>query len=205
MSATIECKPCCVTPPPVNIPGISGADGESGADGVDSFTTTTADFIIPAIGASVVVPVVQALWPVIGQVVVFDGPANFQVISLPTATSMEVEFLGYAQDLSPGATISAGAKVGPGGVQPFVALTGSDTLDFGSTAAQTSADLTIAVSGCAEGDPVALAVPAASVENDSCYTAFVSAADTVTVRFNNFSAGSIDPASGTFVVIVFKV
>jgi hypothetical protein len=75
------------------------------------------------------------------------------------------------------------------------------TLDFSNTSAQSSADLTITVTGAAVGDPVALAIPAAPDANSS-YTAWVSASDTVTVRFNNYSAGAIDPASGLFRVSV---
>lgn len=84
-----------------------------------------------------------------------------------------------------------------------VNLIGSAELDFGSVAPQTSEDLTIAVVGAALGDVVSIGCPAPP-DIDSCYTAFVSAADTVTVRFNNYSLGTIDPAAGEFNVIVFK-
>jgi len=80
----------------------------------------------------------------------------------------------------------------------------SATLDFGSTAAQNSTDLTITVTGAADGDIVSVGMPNASTNANSCFTAWVSAANTVTVRFNNYSGGTIDPASGTFKVRVFK-
>jgi hypothetical protein len=84
-------------------------------------------------------------------------------------------------------------------------LSGSATLNFGSTAAASSADLTITVTGAADGDIVSLGVPNGSVNANSCYTVWVSAADTVTVRFNNYqTVGAIDPASGTFKVKVLK-
>jgi len=83
-------------------------------------------------------------------------------------------------------------------------LTGSATLDFGSTAAQTSSDLTITVTGAADGDIVSLGVSNASVNANTNYTAWVSAANTVTVRFNNYSSAAVDPASGTFKVFVTK-
>jgi hypothetical protein len=85
-----------------------------------------------------------------------------------------------------------------------IALSNSATLDFGSTSAQSSADLTITVTGAADGDVVSLGVPNASVNANTNYTAWVSAANTVTVRFNNYSSGAVDPASGTFKVKVFK-
>ena len=83
-------------------------------------------------------------------------------------------------------------------------LINTSTLDFGSTSAQSSADLTITVTGAADGDMVSLGVANAATLTNSCYTAWVSAADTVTVRFNNYSSGSQDPASATFKVQVFK-
>ena len=54
------CQPCDSEPVVVNIPGPQGdpgTNGTNGTDGIDSFTYTTAAFFVPALGASVVVPV----------------------------------------------------------------------------------------------------------------------------------------------------
>ena len=83
-------------------------------------------------------------------------------------------------------------------------LTGSGTLDFPSTGAHSSSDLTITVTGAADGDMVILGVPNASVTNDSNYSAWVSAPNTVTVRFNHYGSGNSNPASGPFKVYVIK-
>jgi len=83
-------------------------------------------------------------------------------------------------------------------------LTGSATLDFLSTNAQNSRDLTISVTGAADGDVVSLGVPNAAVNANTSYSAWVSAANTVTVRFNNYSSGTVDPASALFKVFVTK-
>ena len=83
-------------------------------------------------------------------------------------------------------------------------LTGSATLNFPSTLTLLSADLTITVTGAADGDVVSLGVPNAAVNANTSYSAWVSAANTVTVRFNNYSAGTVDPASGSFKVFVTK-
>ena len=82
-------------------------------------------------------------------------------------------------------------------------ITKSAALDFPSIPTLTSADLTITVTGAAVGDPVALGTPAAPTANVA-FTAFVSAADTVTVRCHNYTAAAVDPASGIFKVTVFK-
>ena len=84
-------------------------------------------------------------------------------------------------------------------------LRASATLDFASTAASTSTDLTITVTGAALNDIVSFGVPNGSVNANSCFTAWVSATNTVTIRFNNYqTVGAIDPASGTFKVSVIK-
>lgn len=78
------------------------------------------------------------------------------------------------------------------------------TLDFGSTAAGTSTDLTVTVTGASVGDPVGIGLPA-SPDANSCFTAWVSATNTVTVRFNNYQLlTAIDPASASYKVIVTK-
>ncbi|WP_369616907.1 hypothetical protein [Flavobacterium sp. CFS9] len=86
-----------------------------------------------------------------------------------------------------------------------VILTGTATLDFPNTDAGTSQDLTITVAGAAIGDVVSLGVPFASVEPNTVYTAFVSAPNTVTVRFGNLDTSvARNPASGDFKIKVFK-
>lgn len=87
--------------------------------------------------------------------------------------------------------------------QITTALTNTATLNFGSTLPATSAELTITVTGAAVGDAVAIGLPTAPDANSS-YTGYVSATNTVTIRFNNYSALSIDPASATFKAIVIK-
>jgi hypothetical protein len=82
-------------------------------------------------------------------------------------------------------------------------LSASATLDFGSTLTLSSTDLTIAVTGAAVGDTVALGLPVAPDAN-TCFTAWVSATNVVTVRFNNYSSGPVNPASGTYKVKVLK-
>ena len=81
-------------------------------------------------------------------------------------------------------------------------LSAEATLDFGSTGSGAVADLTIAVPGAVVGDVVALGVPNASITATATFSAWVSADDTVTVRFS--PKGTENPASGTFKVIVFR-
>lgn len=91
--------------------------------------------------------------------------------------------------------------VGNGGSWSKI-LIGSAALNFPNTAAQNSSDLTITVTGAAAQDICLVGPDASAVLANSCYTAFVSAPNTVTVRFNNYSAGALDPANASFKVTV---
>lgn len=90
------------------------------------------------------------------------------------------------------------------GAWPSAPLSGSATLDFPSTNNGNESDLTITVTGASEGDVVSLGIPNSVNLNHSCFTAWVSATNTVTVRFNNYGTGALNPASGTFKIKVFK-
>jgi hypothetical protein len=114
--------------------------------------------------------------------------------NLTTAESGAMEFNGTNLFFSPSTTRHT---VNHG-------LTGSTTLNFPSTLTNLSADLTITVTGAADGDVVSLGVPNAAVNANTSYSAWVSAANTVTVRFNNYSSGTVDPASALFKVFVTK-
>lgn len=80
-------------------------------------------------------------------------------------------------------------------------LSGSASLDFGSISAATQADLTITVTGAAVGDEVVMALPAAPAAG-IVFNAFVSAANTVTVRASNISGSPVNPAAATYGVVV---
>jgi hypothetical protein len=80
-------------------------------------------------------------------------------------------------------------------------LSGSASLNFAEIAAAAQASLTITVTGAAVGDEVIMALPAAPAAG-IVFNAFVSAADTVTVRASNITAAPVDPAAATYGVIV---
>lgn len=80
-------------------------------------------------------------------------------------------------------------------------LSASASLNFPSISAAGQQDLTITVTGAATGDEVVMALPAAPTAG-LIFNAFVSAANTVTVRASNITASPIDPAAATFGVIV---
>lgn len=77
------------------------------------------------------------------------------------------------------------------------------TLDFGSIGSNSTAELTMTVTGASTGDSVFLGAPS-TIESGLIFTAYVSATNTVTVRVHNTSGGSIDPASATWRATVIK-
>jgi hypothetical protein len=83
-------------------------------------------------------------------------------------------------------------------------LTATKTHDFGSIAHGAQEETTITVTGAAIGDAVFVGAPAA-IEANLSWCAYVSAADTVTLRLQNVaSSGNTNPASATWRVTVLK-
>lgn len=82
-------------------------------------------------------------------------------------------------------------------------LTAFATLDFASTLATAATDLTITVAGAALGDVVSIGVPNGSVTATAHFFGWVSAANTVKIRFS--PKATEDPASGVYKVIVNKI
>jgi hypothetical protein len=84
-------------------------------------------------------------------------------------------------------------------------LTATASLNFPSTAVGAVSNLTVTVTGAALNDVVSLGVPNGSVPLTGDFSAWVSAANTVTVRYtNNSTTTAQDPAINTFKVFVTK-
>lgn len=103
-----------------------------------------------------------------------------------------------------GPIISLNGFAGSTGGTLTAVLEASAALNFASIATTASEDLTITVTGAAVGDQVALGLPAAPAAG-LVFNAFVSAANTVTVRASNITGTGVDAASATYSVVVFKV
>lgn len=83
-------------------------------------------------------------------------------------------------------------------------LTSTATLDFDLTALNYQ-DLTVTVTGAADGDAVSIGVPNGASVADVTYYGWASATNTVTIRAARVGGGgAADPASGTFRVSVLK-
>ncbi len=119
--STLDCCNPCGTIQVTQVPGNEGPSGVDGTDGVSAYTTTLDDIVIVVSPNTTVTAVVSSVWMVVGQILIIGsgfgatvgGPAHFIVIAVPTATSVEIQYLGSSGDVSPGDTIFAGAIVSP--------------------------------------------------------------------------------------------
>lgn len=73
-------------------------------------------------------------------------------------------------------------------------------LDFGSIAANTDLELTATVTHVKLGQVAAVSAP--SLNSGLVASAYVSAADTVTIRVSNVTVGALDPAAQDFFLSV---
>lgn len=95
-----------------------------GIDGTSAYSLVTSPFLVPAVSAAVTAFVNSSNWMVVGQEVVAGvgafggsgGPATFKVSSILSSQSVSLTFLGYAGDVSPGATIGSKSTIAPAGV-----------------------------------------------------------------------------------------
>lgn len=106
-------------------------------------------------------------------------------------------------------TLTGGATIGSGGAAILKVLSGTGAVDFTALAAGTCETFTITVTGAANGDTVALGIPAAAWATTEYATiqGFVSATNTVTVKRCNITNATTllsDPASVTIRATVMQ-
>lgn len=122
--------------------------------------------------------------------------AGGEVIITTAATTTQTERARFS---------SAGVTIGASGTAIASVISNTATLDFPSTSSHDASALTITVTGAAVGDVVAIGIPNGSVGTTGVFFGWVSAADTVTIRYcNTHNGGAVDPASGTFRATVIK-
>ena len=107
-------------------PGRPGSDGTNGTNGISAFCRTAATFIVPAVGANVVVAVqphtgtVFDGWEVpfaIGQPVFVETAGHFTVSARPATTQVMLNNLGYAGNAAVGSVIASQRRVSPAGLR----------------------------------------------------------------------------------------
>lgn len=105
---TTPCTPCCSTTQSVNVPG---------SQGNSAVTTTSASFVIPAIGSTVAINVGDTSWlKAFKNVFISDGAnlCNFLITAVNSAVQFTGKFLGFVGDSAAATTVQSGAIVIPG-------------------------------------------------------------------------------------------
>lgn len=111
---------------------------------MNAYTTTTADVLLPAAAGPVVLATSVAVssWMAIGQIIFISDGTNFgtfEVLTIPSSTSVTLDWLDYPNDAAGTVTIVSGAKVTPAGILPVFSppanLTDSTTGTPGATLA----------------------------------------------------------------------
>ena len=130
-----------------------------------------------------------------GTTVAGTAPLKFTAgTNLSSVEDGAVEYDGTNYFVSSGGTRYTLAKT----------LTTNPSLDFGSTNSGTYSDVTTTLSGAADGDALVLGVVNAAVAAGTDYKAWVSSANTVTVRFINNNGVTIDPPARNFRISIVK-
>lgn len=137
------CAPECDEPVNVQVPGPKGLDGDDGIDGddgVNAYTTTTAQFAMPAEGANASVSVISTAQMVVGQPVFVGTAGTMIVVSITNANTAVLQNPentasgAYAGNAAPATAIPSGSKVSPGGFQgPSGTLSGAAGGDLEGT------------------------------------------------------------------------
>lgn len=96
--------------------GPAGVSGIAGQNGVSAFTTTSANFNQPAVGATVVVTVASSAMFTIGQPVFMQNGGSYVVTALPSATQITLQNLGYAGNAAVAALVTSGKLLTPSGL-----------------------------------------------------------------------------------------
>ena len=129
LNQNTDCCETTCTSTTVNVAGpagAAGAAGSSGAAGSNAYTTTGADFEMPAVSATVAVTVADASWMSVGQAVYVSGGGYFEVTAKASATAITLKNL-YAAPTNVAATttVTSANTVSASGIKGDTGATGA--------------------------------------------------------------------------------
>src|SRR4029077_4164572 len=130
----------------VSAGGLSGATGSGGA-GKNAFTNLAANFTQPAVNSTVSINVGTTAWMAVGQGIFVQGGGYYSVASITDLTDAVVTNLGYAGNVTPGATVTSGSTVAvtPGGLVLIAAAVSSTTTTASFIQPTSGSTVTVAV------------------------------------------------------------
>lgn len=167
---------------------------------IEEISTTGSDEVVRANTPTLVTPILGTATATSINKVAITQPTNSATLTLANNSTLATSGANSITLTSTGPT---NVTLPTTGIL-VSAISASGTLNFNTVNAGESASLTINVTGAADGDAVSLGVPSSLAGAGGIYTAWVSAPDTVTVKFSNTTAEAIDPASATFKIKVLK-
>ena len=157
------CSPCSGVAT-VEVPGPTGAagsNGTNGTNGVNAFTTLTAQFLMPAEGATVVASVANSTWAVINQLVYVQNAGWMRVTAKPSSTQLTLRneeataTSEYTENVAPTTPIANGSQISPGGLQGPAGTDGAsgapDSASYWTRTAEGGLSGETAINGLADG------------------------------------------------------
>lgn len=115
-------------PGPRGAPGPAGPAGASAVAGKNSFTTTTAPFVMPAAGGAVTVTVADTSWVAAGQTLFVESAGYFNATTVLSATALSLTAQAVPGNAVATTAIASGRKVGPAGIA-YIDTSALDDLD----------------------------------------------------------------------------
>jgi hypothetical protein len=119
--------------------------GVDGAAGQNAYTTTTAQFTVPNIGANVTITVGNSDWTVPGQIIFIQDAGSYEVIDKPSSTQITVKNSGNQGNAAPATVIATGRAIAPGGATGLAGTSGYTTTTAQFTVPSINANVTVNV------------------------------------------------------------
>lgn len=132
--------------------GLTGISGTNGTNGVNAYSTTTAAFVQPTVGASVGISVDNNSWIGQGQILYIASTGYYQVTGLAGLTGITATLI-QTDGIASGASAGSGRKVSPSGNVassasiPTITVTGTSTFERGINANTTGGDYDSSIQG----------------------------------------------------------
>lgn len=95
----------------------------------NAYTTTTAAYVQPAVGANVNVAVVTSAWAAVGEPIFIATGGSYTVFAIPDGLHITVTNLGYPANAAPATNIVNPQQVTPSGVRGATGPSGASTLN----------------------------------------------------------------------------
>jgi microcystin-dependent protein len=100
---------------PVGPNGATGPQGPQGIVGQGAITTTSSAFTVPPVSGNSQVSVVNSTWIAPGMFVYLVGAGTFEVMSVPSSTTVVLQNTGAYANAAPGTIVPSGADMPCGG------------------------------------------------------------------------------------------